>query len=44
MFDLETDIVKLKYSDTIPLFRLDLRIGYTEGNVCKDIKNCELQS
>ena len=44
MFDLETGIVKLKYSDAIPLFKLDLRIGYTEGNVCKDIKNCELQS
>ena len=44
LFDLEIYIVKLKYTDTIPAFKMEIRIFYTEGNVCKDIKNCELQS
>ena len=44
LFHLEIYIVKLKYTDTIPPFKIEVRIAYTEGNVCKDIKNRELQS
>ena len=43
MFDLEIFIVKLQYTDTIPPLRMEIRIVYTEGNVCKDTKNHELQ-
>ena len=44
LFDLEIYIVKLKYADTIPPFKMEIRIVYTEGNVCKDTKNYELKS
>ena len=44
MFDLEIYIVKLKYTDTILPFKMEIRIVYTEENVCKNIKNHELQS
>ena len=33
----------MKYLDTIPPFKMEIRIVYTEGNVCKDTKNHELQ-
>ena len=44
LFDLEIYIVKLKYTDTAPYFTMEIRIVCTEGNVCKDTKNHELQS
>ena len=44
LFDLEIYIVKLKYTDTTPPFQMEFRLVYTEGNVCKDTKNHELQS
>ena len=28
----------MKYTDTTPPFKMEIRIAYTEGNVCKDIK------
>ena len=42
--DLENYIVQLKYTDTTPLFKMGVRLAYTESNVCKDTKNHELQS
>ena len=44
LFDLEIYIVKLKYTDTTTPFKMEIRLVYTEGNVCKDTKNHELQS
>ena len=44
LFDLEIDIVKLKYADNTPSFKMEIGSVYTEGNVCKDTKNHELQS
>ena len=44
MFDLEIYIVKIKYADTTPLFKMEIRLVYTEENVCKDTKNHELSS
>ena len=44
LFDLEIYIVKLTYADTAPSFKMEIRIVYSEGNVCKDTKNHELQS
>ena len=32
------------YTDTTPPFKMEIRLVYTEGNVCKDTKNHELQS
>ena len=43
-FDLEIYIVKLKYIDTTPPFEEWIRLVYTEGNVCKNTRNHELQS
>ena len=34
----------MKYTDTIPPFKMEIRIIYTEGNVFKDTKNQALQS
>ena len=44
LFDLEIYIVKLKYTDTTPSFKMEIRIVCTEGNVSKDTKNNELES
>ena len=44
LFGLEIYAAKLKYTDTTPLFKMEIRLIYTEGNVCKDTKNHELQS
>ena len=44
LFHLEIYIVKLKYNDTIPPFKMEIRTIYTKGNVCKAKKNHELQS
>ena len=44
LFDLEIYIVKLKYTHTIPPFKMEIRIVYTEGNVRKDTKNYGLKS
>ena len=33
----------MKYIDTIPPFKMEIKIVYTEGNACKDTKNHELQ-
>ena len=33
----------MKYTDTIPPFKMEIKILYTEGNVCKDTKNHKLQ-
>ena len=53
-FDFEIYYVKLKYTDisfveTIfgnptPPFKIEIRLVYLEGNVCKDAKNHELQN
>ena len=37
-------IAKLKYTDSTPPFKMEIRNIYIEGNVCKDTKNHELQS
>ena len=34
----------MKYTDTTPPFKMEIRIVYTEGNVCKYTKKYELQS
>ena len=36
--------MKLNYTDIIPPFKMEIRIVYTEGNVCEDTKNHELES
>ena len=40
LLDLETYIVELKYTDTTPPFKMEIRVAYTEGNVCK-IMSCK---
>ena len=42
LFDLEIYIVKLEYTATTTPFKMEIRIVYTEWNVCKDTKNHEL--
>ena len=44
LFGLEIYNVKLKYTDTILSFKMEIRVVYTEGNVCKDTKNHDLKS
>ena len=44
LFDLKIYIVKLKYTITTPPFKMEIRIVYTKVDVCKDIKNHELQN
>ena len=41
---MEIYIVKLKYANTTTPFKMEIRLVYTDGNVCKDAKNHELQS
>ena len=44
IFHLGIYIVELVYTDTSPPFKMEIRIVYTEANVCKDTKNHEVQS
>ena len=44
LFDLGIYIAKLKNIDTTPPFKIEIRLVYTEGNVCRYTKNHELQS
>ena len=54
LFDLENYNVKLKCpgvnvieaicENLTPPFKMEIRFVYTEGNVCKDTKNHELQN
>ena len=43
LFDLEIFVLKMKHTDTTRPFKVEIRLVYIEGNVCKDTKNYELQ-